>query len=134
MNQKRYKMESFTIEKTFKVNAQTLYSYWLSSEKHSEMTGGTAECSEAIGAKHLAWDGYIWGENVELIPGKKIVQTWRTIEFDDNDADSIITITFSKKEEGCVLILQHKNIPSGQKQYEKGWIDHYFTPMEEYFG
>ena len=51
------------------------------------MTGGDAEVSERVGAAYSAWDGYITGRNVELVPGRSIVQTWRTSEFADDDPD-----------------------------------------------
>ena len=48
------------------------------------------EIIEAI----TAWDGYISGRNVELIPGERIVQTWRTSEFGVSDPDSNLEDAF----------------------------------------
>ena len=97
------------------------------------MTGGEAKCSNKVGGFFTAWDGYISGKNVELVENKKIVQTWRTTEFEDNDEDSILTIEMNKVPEGTELILSHSNIPQGQTQYEQGWVDHYFKPMKVFF-
>jgi len=97
------------------------------------MTGGQAECSNKEGGEFTAWDGYITGKNIELIPYRKIVQLWRTIEFKDLDEDSELTIELLKTEEGCELVLTHKNIPDGQPDYLEGWIDNYLIPMKEYF-
>ena len=59
------------------------------------MTGAKAKASKKVGAAFSAWDGYIVGKNVELVPGKRIVQSWRTSEFGPNDPDSTITVTLA---------------------------------------
>ena len=64
---------------------------------------------------------------------QKIVQSWRTSEFSQDDEDSILTIQLKEVREGTELLLTHKNIPKGQTQYKQGWIDHYFVPMKEFF-
>ena len=61
-------------------SAQEIYSAWLDSVAHSEMTGGQARMSDEIGAEVSAWDGYITGRNLELVPHQRIVQSWRTTE------------------------------------------------------
>jgi len=57
---------------------QEIYDAWLDSFAHSEMTGSQAMLSDEIGAEVYAWDGYITGRNLELVPGERIVQSWRT--------------------------------------------------------
>ena len=125
--------ESLELTEWFKVTPKMLYDAWLSSEGHSDMTGGEAFCSNQPGNKFSAWDGYIEGENIELETNTKIVQTWRTSEFDENDEDSLLTIHLKPLNGGTELTLIHTNIPEGQTQYKAGWIDHYFTPMRAYF-
>jgi activator of HSP90 ATPase len=112
---------------------ETLYSAWLSSEGHTAMTGGEAECSMNEGDSYSAWDGYITGTNNKLTPFSKIEQAWRTSEFTDNDEDSNLVIQFKEHEQGTELTLIHTNIPEGQTQYENGWEEHYFEPMHQYF-
>jgi activator of HSP90 ATPase len=126
-------MKSFEIEEVFNVSPEELYNAWLSSEVHSIMTGGEAECSNIEGGGFSAWDGYITGKNVKLTYGKEIVQQWRTIEFKDSDLDSELIIRFNKITGGCKLILVHNDIPDGQPDYNQGWEDNYFIPMKEYF-
>jgi len=97
------------------------------------MTGGEADCSDQEGAGFTAWDGYITGKNLKLTPHRKIVQRWRTAEFKNHDEDSEITVELEGTNEGCTLILTHRNIPEGQPDYQQGWIDNYFVPMKAYF-
>jgi len=125
--------EKFELREIFNVEPSVIYKAWLDSGLHSNMTGGEALCSDKVGDSFSAWDGYISGKNLELLEDQKIIQSWRTTEFSEKDADSIITISLKKLSEGTELILEHTNIPEGQTQYKQGWIDHYFTPMKEFF-
>ena len=126
-------MESCHIKAVFNTDSKTLYDSWLSVEGHTAMTGGEATCSDRVGDSFIAWDGYIWGKNLELIPHQKIVQSWRTTEFSEKDEDSRVEIRLQKVSEGTQFEIIHTNIPSGQTQYEQGWIDHYINPMKDYF-
>lgn len=82
----------------------------------------------------MTYDDYITGTNVELIPGKKIVQRWRTVEFPEDAPDSLLEVSLKAEGNDCVLTLRHSEIPTGQAaSYEQGWKDHYFEPMASYF-
>ena len=125
---------AFTLTTTIPASAQDIYDAWLNSLAHSEMTGGQASMSDEIDAEVSAWDGYITGRNLELVPGERIVQSWRTTQFTDEHEDSIITMTLEGVEDGTVLTLVHSNVPDGQTSYEQGgWQEYYFEPMKEYF-
>ena len=75
----------FTVSTTIKESAEIIYNAWLNSEEHSKMIGDDAVASNNIGGKFSAWDEYITGTNVELVPFKKIVQLWRTTGFEESD-------------------------------------------------
>lgn len=110
-----------------------VYSAWIDAEKHSAMTGGPATSDPRIGGKYTAWDGYIDGTHMTLEPGKLIIQTWKTTEFDARDGYSTVEVQLSAHPDGCQLILIQTDIPEGQTQYENGWKEHYFEPMGAYF-
>lgn len=113
-----------------------LYRAWIDSDEHSYMTGAVARIEPEVGGAHRAWDGYIWGEILELVEGEKIVQTWRTTHFDDDDDDSRLEVSFTDNGAGGTVVhIRHTNIPEGQgAEYLSGWEDHYFEPMRLYFG
>src|SRR6516162_8766005 len=94
---------AFTLTTTIPASAQDIYDAWLNSLAHSEMTGGQASMSDEIDAEVSAWDGYITGRNLELVPGERIVQSWRTTQFTDEHEDSIITMTLEGVEDGQCL-------------------------------
>jgi uncharacterized protein YndB with AHSA1/START domain len=124
----------FELSGTIPAMPEAVYEAWLDSAAHSAMTGGEVEASDKLGAPHSAWDGDITGENVELAPRTRIVQTWRTSEFAADDPDSTITVALTPVKTGTKLTLTHRGVPDGQTSYEKhGWRDHYFKPMNAYF-
>jgi uncharacterized protein YndB with AHSA1/START domain len=127
-------MESIKLSATIPTDPETLFKAWLSSKEHSKFTGGKATASLRVNAMHSSWDGYIAGINKEIIPYKKIVQTWRSNDFSGSDEDSVLELKFEKKGKSTLLRLHHYNIPKGQaKAYKQGWKDHYFTPMKKYY-
>ena len=123
----------FTVKTKFKATAKQMYSAWLSSDEHSKMTGGTASISDKIGADFTAWDGYLEGKNLNLEPFTRILQSWRTSEFNDNEKDSQIEILLNELDGETELTLIHTDVPETGEHYKKGWDDHYFQPMKAYF-
>ena len=123
----------FTLKTIISATAQYIYTTWLSSKGHSAMTGTDATITAVVGKKFTAWDGYISGTNLELIPNSKIVQAWRTTSFKDSDEDSNIEIVLNEIKGKTELTLTHSNIPNDGEDYKKGWEDYYFKPMKDYF-
>jgi len=123
----------FTIKTKIAATAQKIYTTWLSSDGHSNMTGGDATISDKIGDTFTAWDGYIEGKNIKLEPFKRILQSWRTSQFEENEDDSQIEILLNEIEGQTELTLIHTNLPESGGHYKKGWDEHYFQPMKSYF-
>jgi uncharacterized protein YndB with AHSA1/START domain len=125
---------TYTLTTTIPASARAVYEAWLDSIAHSEMTGSAAEMSDEIDAEVSAWDGYISGRNLELVPGERIVQSWRTTKFDDDQDDSVVTVLLEDAEDGTLLTLIHSNVPDDHRSYEEGgWQSNYFEPMQAYF-
>ena len=123
----------FEISDIFSAQPEQVYDAWLDSGGHSKMTGGVAEASAEAGGEFTAWDGYISGKNLELEPGKRILQSWRTQEFENSEADSELEIVLEGVPEGPRLCLKHTKLPDHGMQYKDGWVEHYFEPMKAYF-
>ena len=123
----------FTMTTHIKATAKQIYKSWLSTQRHTKMTGGAAFVSDKIGETFTAWEGYIIGQNIELEPYNRIVQSWRTIDFEDDEGDSQIEISLSEQEEETTLTLKHTNVPESGEHYKNGWEESYFEPMRGYF-
>jgi activator of HSP90 ATPase len=128
-------VEKFKVSVKLRCTAKDVFTGWLNDEVHSAFTDGAkATTSPNEGGNFTAWDGYISGTNVEIFPYKKIIQKWRTTDFDETDEDSIIELFFTYKDDYTLLTITHSNIPDGQgDKYKKGWKEHYFSYMKKYF-
>ncbi|MBN4064215.1 SRPBCC domain-containing protein [Dehalococcoides mccartyi] len=127
-------MKRFSVTTELPASPKVVFDAWLNSGSHSEMTQSPATATTEIAGGFTAHDGYINGINLEVEDGKRILQTWRTTEFDDEDPDSSVELIFEAIPTGTRLTLNHWNIPTDQADgYETGWQDFYFSPMLEYF-
>ena len=125
----------FTISEIIPAIPSEIYEAWLNSEGHTAMTGSAAQVDGNVGGKFTAWDGYIFGNTLDLTPGRRIVQAWRTSEFPDDAPDSRVEILLEEIETGTKLTLIHNNMPEDQvESYRQGWDDFYYKPMKAYFG
>jgi activator of HSP90 ATPase len=118
---------------SFTATPRAVYDAWMSSDQHRAMTGDRAQIDPCPGGVFQAWGGYITGTTLELEPSRRIVQSWRTSDFDPDDPDSRIEVLLEPAGDGTLLTLHHTNIPDGQSGYEHGWRDNYFDPMRAFF-
>lgn len=124
----------FTLQTIINATTEAIYKAWLSSEGHTEMTGGEAEITDQVGDTFTAWDGYISGINLELEANRKIVQSWRTTEFEEGQEDSQIEVLLKEVNGQTEITLIHTQLSEQDEHYKKGWEDFYFKPMRAYFG
>lgn len=111
-----------------------VYDAYMDPKKHSEFTGSKATCDPRVNGEFTAWDGYIYGKNIELQPGKRIVQEWSTTEWPPKQSPSRLELTFTKAKGGTEIQMIHSNVPAEQAtDVAQGWIDFYWDPLKEYF-
>lgn len=116
----------------FEVPPDTLYDMFIDGKKHGAFTGATATIDARVGGKFSVWDGYATGENLELVPGKKIVQTWRASDWPER-AVSKVTFIFTPSSGGTDLIFTHEDVPSAfEKDVAGGWDEYYWKPLADY--
>ena len=115
---------------TFKASPHEVYEALMDSKKHAAFTGGKARINRAVGGKFMAYDDYITGKNVELIPDQKIVQDWRAVDWPEGYF-SCVTFEFTAIPEGTRLDFTHVDLPEGtEEEFTQGWIDNYWEPMK----
>lgn len=93
-------------------------------------TGYPAVMDPRPGTEFSLWEGDISGKNLEVIPGKKIVQEWF---FDNPKNASIVTIELEEEKQGTRIQLTHTNIPDeafGNIEY--GWKEYFFGALKKY--
>jgi uncharacterized protein YndB with AHSA1/START domain len=136
INKRRKTMTDSLILKTTIPNAtaQQVFDAWLDSRQHADFTGDQADIQPGVGGAFTIGGGYITGQNLELQPYSRIVQSWRTTEFPDSAPDSWLEVLLEESPQGCVLTLNQKKLPEDQvKSYEEGWQEYYFEPLQKYF-
>jgi activator of HSP90 ATPase len=125
-----------TIQQTVLFNASPLevYELLMDEAKHSEITDSDVEMSEEIDGAFEIFDGYCHGYNIELDPGKKIVQAWNFAEDGwDEEHFSTCTFIFEPTEQGTKLEFTQTDVPEHTLEALKsGWNQFYWTPMKEY--
>jgi activator of HSP90 ATPase len=127
-------LEKVTVSVDLPVQIEVLFHAWLDSAEHSAFTGSEAVIDPTLKGEFTAWDGYISGNTIEMDIPRRILQSWRTTEFAETDADSKLEILFEPHANGTRLTLNHTEIPEGQgDMYREGWEEYYFRPMLEYF-
>ena len=111
-----------------------LYELYMDAKLHTKATGAKASISKKIGSKFSAWDGYISGRTLHLVPGEMIVQTWRAKDWKKSVPDSIIVLSFLEDEEGGTDVeLVHANVPDAEyRSLMDGWHEFYWRPWEAF--
>jgi len=126
----------FTVTDVMPAKPKQIYDAWLDSRGHAKMTGGQpASITAAEGDRFTVWWGYITGRNIVLEPGRRIVQSWRTMQFQDSDFDSQIEVLLEPVVGGTRVTIHHRNMPDGLTNYrDAGWQRDYFDLMKRFFG
>ncbi len=103
----------------------------MDSKKHSNFTGSKADINREVGGKFTAYDGWIQGINIQLVPDKKIVQSWRGNDWPENHY-SKTTFFLRKIKNGTKLTFTQTGVPiEFYKDIFDGWIEHYWNKMKK---
>jgi activator of HSP90 ATPase len=124
-----------TINQTITFNAppQDIYEYIINGRKLTKITGGKATNTEKVGGKFSAWDDYIQGKNVELVPGKKIVQKWTCADFPEGHMTDVKIELKKKGEKQTELVFTQENVPDDfYDDISAGWHEFYWEPIKDY--
>lgn len=124
------KIEQYII---FNTSPDEVYDLIMDAKKHAIFTGADVEMSQEIEGRFNVFNGYCQGYNIELIPGKKIVQAWNFAEEGwPKDHYSICTFLFEPDESGTKMTFTQTGVPEQNiADLEEGWLEYYWGPMSE---
>jgi activator of HSP90 ATPase len=115
----------------FRASPTEVYEMLMDSRKHRSLSGMPAKISKKIGGRFTAWGSHITGFNLALLPGRKIVQTWRATGWWP-DHYSIAIFDIKKIRTGSRLEFTQIGVPPHRYSgHYRGWIEAYWTPMKE---
>ena len=118
---------------TLPASAKQLYAMYLDPKAHAAITGGKVVIGSRPGSNFSAFGGALRGRMLQTIPGRLIVQSWRSSAFRKNDVDSTLTMRFTPKGRNGRVDLVHVNVPDHDYNgVNKGWKNHYWKPWRKY--
>lgn len=127
-----------TDNEEFRTTAEEMYQTFIDPGRLAAFTRSPPKVFEGAkkGGKFELFGGNVSGEYVELVPPKKIVQSWRLsqwpaghysrlqIEFDQNDVDHV-----------TVMRVTWEGVPVGQEEVTKrNWLEYYVKSIKQTFG
>jgi activator of HSP90 ATPase len=117
-------------EVDIKGSAQAVYEILTNAEKFSQMTGGpSAKISAEEGGAVSLFGGDIRARNVELVPGKRVVQAWRSHVWPEG-VYSIVRFELQGKGESTKLTFDQSGYPQdAHEMLNGGWPKMYWEPM-----
>jgi activator of HSP90 ATPase len=69
------------------------------------------------------------GDNVELVPGQRIVQAWRAGSWDPG-VYSIAKFELVEQGSATKIVFDHTGFPKGAAEHlASGWKEHYWEPL-----
>jgi len=113
--------------------ARELYTMYLNPRIHAAITGHKVEIGARAGTRFKAFEGALTGRILHTVPGRLIVQAWRSKLFHKGDPDSTLILRFTPSgREGCIDLV-HVNVPDHDYQgVNQGWRKYYWKPWRQY--
>lgn len=112
-----------------------VYDILTSSTKFAEMTGGrAAEIGKDAGAAFKMFGGDITGRNIEMVPGERVVQAWRSGAWPEG-VFSLVSFRLMADGKGTKVVFDQVGHPAAaQDMLESGWQQMYWGPMTAMLG
>jgi uncharacterized protein YndB with AHSA1/START domain len=124
------------IRKTVTIGAKPrqVYEALINEKKHASFTGAKAKISRKVGGSFACYGTYLEGINLDLVPGRRIVQAWRSAGW-PKGVYSVATFAFSAAKGGKTKIkFTHLGVPASSiNSIGKGWQTYYWKPLKSYF-
>jgi len=124
---------TITLAATLPAPPERLYSMYLDPRIHAPCTGAPVTIGARAGARFEAFGGALSGRILQVVPGRLIVQSWRSTQFGKRDLDSTLVLSFWKERRGGRIELTHVNVADSDfAGVSEGWGKFYWTPWRAY--
>ena len=118
---------------TLPASARELYAMYLNPRAHKAITGGKVVISARPASKFSAFNGMLEGRMLYTVPGRLIVQAWRSSGWKKGDLDSTLILRFTPKGKKGRIDLVHANVPDHDyRGVNNGWKKYYWRPWRKY--
>jgi uncharacterized protein YndB with AHSA1/START domain len=115
----------------FTAAPRDVYDLLADSRKRTQVTGRKAAISRQVGGAFSTDNGRVTGVNVDLVPGRRLVQAWRHQDFPEG-IYSMAAITLEPTPSGGTeLVLTHRGVPKHLiPETEDYWRQGYWARMK----
>ena len=118
---------------TLPASADQLFDMYLDPVVHSAFTGHEVQIGREDGAPFQAFGGQLSGYILTTVKHQLIVQSWRSVNFNDDDPDSTLLLSFGTAGNEGQIDLVQLNVPSHEiDAVSEGWQKHYWEPWRAY--
>jgi activator of HSP90 ATPase len=118
---------------TLPASAKSLYSMYVNARTHKAITGSKVVISARAGSAFSAFNGMLRGRMLQAVPGRLIVQAWRSSGWKKSDLDSTLILRFTPKGRSGGIDLIHANVPEHDyRGISEGWNKYYWRPWRRY--
>ena len=115
----------------FKAAPAAIYELLADSKKHTAVTGKKAVISTKVGGPFSTCGNDVTGVNVDLVPGRRIVQAWRHRRFPEGIFSMAAVTLTPTPDGGTELILTHRGVPKALiPETEQNWRDQYWSRIK----
>ena len=122
-------------EVTIAATPAEVYGVLTSSADFTRMTGGReAKISAEVGGGVSLFGGDIRALNIELVPGRRVVQAWRSEAWPEG-VYSVVRFELTPEGKATRLIFDQAGHPDeAESMLEGGWSQMYWQPMNAMLG
>lgn len=117
---------------TIKASPKEVYRTLADPKVHARFTGMPAKMSQKPGGKFSHYGESLTGYVLELVPGKRIVLSWRESSWPEGH-HSIAWFELQKVPTGTKLIFEQFGIPAQHfSDIADGWKEYYWDPLKAF--
>ncbi len=118
-----------------KASARDVWAMLVDAKKIAEWSGAPATMGAKVGAAFSLWGDDIFGENLEVVPPRKLVQQWRVKGW---TKPSTVTFNLRERKDGETIEtdveLVHTSIPAKElDEIASGWDAYYLGAIKAQF-
>jgi len=126
--------KTIIFEEKFQCKANELFDCWSKVELMTAFTRGEVKLDFSKNGEFVLFGGNITGKFLEIVPNKKIVQTWRYKQWPTGHFSNV-ELDFEEKEDHTLLKLKQTLVPSNEyDSTNSNWQRYYFESIRSTFG
>ncbi|XP_037036092.1 activator of 90 kDa heat shock protein ATPase homolog 1 [Bradysia coprophila] len=125
---------TIAVSENFQCRSNEIYDAWTKQEMVCAFTRGPCKLEAKKGGIFELFGGNITGKFEELIPNKKIVQSWRYSQWPSGHFSNVV-IEFDEKGDHTEVKITQSGVPESEKDATlKNWRGYYINSIKQTFG